>query len=100
MMQPEGSVSVNTSLANIPITIIRSEHGNQTDAAFACSVKQLKQMGVSAKFVRLADNGFPGGGHFMMSDTNSGEIAKEMLIPIINELANGDALPATWTVVK
>ena len=97
-MQPEDAVSTNVSLADIPIVIIRSEHGNQSDEAFACAVRQLEQMGVEAKFIQLADIGFPGGGHFMMSDTNSGEIATEVLLPIIAHLSEGAPLPEDWTV--
>jgi len=99
MLQPEDAVSTNTSLAGIPFVIIRSEHGNQSDEAFSCAVRQLEQMGVDAKFIQLADNGFTGGGHFMMSDTNSGEIATEVLLPIITHLSEGTPLPEDWTVV-
>lgn len=99
-MQPEDAVSTNLSLANIPFVIIRAEHGNQSDAQFTCAVRQLKQMGVDAKFVQMADIGFEGGGHFMMSDTNSGEIATEVLLPIISYLSDGKDLPADWTIVE
>jgi pimeloyl-ACP methyl ester carboxylesterase len=100
MMQPEGAVSKNVSLADIPVVIIRSEHGNQTDEAFTCAVNQLKQMGVSARFVQLADNGFEGNGHFMMSETNSGEIATEILLPIVKNLMGEGELPSDWAVVE
>lgn len=98
-MQPEDAVSRNVSLADIPVIIIRSEHGNQSDEAFSCAVDQLEQMGVDAKFIQMADNGFPGGGHFMMSDTNSGEIATDILVPVINSLANDEPLPEDWTII-
>lgn len=97
-LQPEDAVSTNVSLADIPFVIIRSEHGNQSDEAFDCAVRQLEQMGVEAKFIQMADIGFPGGGHFMMSDLNSGEIATEVLLPIIAHLSEGTALPAEWGI--
>jgi len=100
MMQPEGAVSKNLSLANVPVIIIRSEHGNGTDEAYTCSVNQLKQAGVDARFIRLVDNGFEGNGHFMMSETNSGEIATDLLVPIIKTLQGQEELPADWTVIE
>jgi pimeloyl-ACP methyl ester carboxylesterase len=97
-MQPEDAVSRNVSMADIPVVIIRSEHGNQSDDAFSCAVRQLEQMGVDAKFVQLADVGFTGGGHFMMSDTNSAEIATDVLIPIVTYLSGDGEFPADWTI--
>lgn len=99
-MQPEDAVSTNVSLADIPIVIIRSEHGNQSDEQFGCAVRQLEQMGVDAKFIQMADIGFQGGGHFMMSDTNSGELATQVLLPIIAHLSDGAELPADWTILE
>lgn len=99
-LQPEGSVSKLTNLADTSVVIVRAELGNQSDEMFSCAVKQFKQAGVEAKFLQMANLGYEGGGHFMMSDTNSGEIATEVLIPVIAHVQTGDALPSSWTIVE
>ena len=98
LLQPEGAVSKLANLADTPVTIIRSQYGNQTDAQFTCAVRQLEQAGVEAKFIQMNDIGFPDGGHFMMSDTNSGEIATDVLVPVIAALQGAGELPAEWTI--
>lgn len=99
MLQPDDAVSRNVSLAGVPFVIIRAEHGNQSDEMFACSVRQLEQMGIEAKFVQMAGAGFAGGGHFAMSDTNSGELADDFLMPILAHLSSGADLPSDWAVI-
>ena len=36
----------------------------------------------------------------MLSDTNSGEIAKKVLLPILGELMGKEKLPSSWKVVR
>lgn len=98
MMQPEGNVSKNVALANVPFIIVRSDYGTGSDAGFVCAVKQLEQAGVTAKFVTFSNAGIHGNGHFAMSETNSADVVKNLIIPALAELEGGAALPAEWSV--
>jgi hypothetical protein len=43
-----------------------------------CVVKFLRQAGVNAEHIRLADDGILGNGHMMMLEKNSDEIAERL----------------------
>ncbi len=62
-------------LAEIPIVIVTAEASYH--AMFDhCTVNYLRQAGVRADFIRLAEAGLRGNGHMMMLETNSTDVAK------------------------
>jgi pimeloyl-ACP methyl ester carboxylesterase len=79
MLQEEGSVSRLPSLADKPVVLVGSPMGLTEALDLDCATKTLRQAGADASFTYLPDLGFEGNGHFMMADTNSGEIAQVMI---------------------
>ncbi len=76
-IQPAGSVSRLKHLAGKPAFLIASEFGLK--AGHECASRALQQAGVDARYVYLPDLGFRGNGHFMMAETNNGELAKVII---------------------
>jgi pimeloyl-ACP methyl ester carboxylesterase len=72
-MQAPDKVSKLKHLENKRVFLVASEHGLK--AGQECAAKALRQAGVNAEYVYLPDQGFKGNGHFMMAETNNGEIA-------------------------
>ena len=73
-MQSPNTPSKLKSFANIPVHLVGSELG--LIAGLPCAVKVFTQAGVTVKYTYLPDLGFMGNGHFMMAETNNGEIAQ------------------------
>ncbi len=61
-------------LKGIPILILNAEASFQIPAAH-CTAKLLKQAGVDNDFIRLADVGIHGNGHFVMLEKNNLDVA-------------------------
>jgi hypothetical protein len=59
---------------NIPVLIMNAEASFQAPSAH-CASLILKQAGVDHDFIRLADIGIHGNGHFLMHEKNNLEIA-------------------------
>lgn len=73
-MQPPAAPSRLARFADIPVHLVGSELG--LIAGLPCAVKVFSQAGVNVKYTYLPDLGFTGNGHFMMAETNNGEIAR------------------------
>ena len=86
MMQAQGSVSRLTSLAGKPVAMVGSQQGLTQAMGMECATSILTQAGVDASFVYLPDLGLVGNGHFMMAETNSGEIAAVIIEPIAGNM--------------
>ena len=63
------------NLEGIPILNVSAQASYHRPYA-RCVAKWLNQAGVKTTYVRLEDVGLPGNGHQMMSEKNSGEIAR------------------------
>jgi pimeloyl-ACP methyl ester carboxylesterase len=63
------------NLKNIPILLLHAEASFAMPTAH-CNAAYLKQAGVDNDFVRLADLGIHGNGHFMMLEKNNLQIAE------------------------
>lgn len=85
MMQAQGSVSQLSSLAGKPVAMVGSQQGLTQALGMECATNILTQAGVDASFVFLPDLGLVGNGHFMMAETNSGEIV-EVIIDLAIEM--------------
>jgi pimeloyl-ACP methyl ester carboxylesterase len=72
-MQPADKVSILKHLKGKQVFLVASEFGLK--AGQECAAKALRQAGVNAEYVYLPDHGFKGNGHFMMAETNNGEVA-------------------------
>ena len=59
---------------DIPVLILTAEASFQAPSAH-CSSRMLEQAGVDHDFIRLADIGIHGNGHFLMHEKNNLEIA-------------------------
>lgn len=81
-LQPVDTVSKIPNYQGKTIHLIGSEQG--LTAGLPCAVKAFNQAGVKASYTYLPDLGLKGNGHFMMAETNNGEIAK-----VIINLAGG-----------
>jgi pimeloyl-ACP methyl ester carboxylesterase len=58
---------------DIEVHLVGSELG--LIAALPCAVKAFSEAGVDVKYTYLPDLGFTGNGHFMMAETNNGDLA-------------------------
>ena len=85
MMQAQGSVSQLSSLAGKPVAMVGSQQGLTQALGMDCATNILTQAGADASFVYLPDLGLVGNGHFMMAETNSGEIV-EVIIELAEEM--------------
>ncbi len=85
MMQPQGSVSTLPNLSQSPIALVGAPLGLTEILGLGCATKALQQAGVDAEFVYFPDLGFEGNGHFMMADTNNGELA-QVIIDIATDM--------------
>lgn len=83
-LQPEGQPSSLPNYIDKPIHLVGSELG--LIAGLPCAVKAFAQAGVKVKYTYLPDIGFTGNGHFMMAETNNGDLAQ-----VIIDLAAGIA---------
>jgi pimeloyl-ACP methyl ester carboxylesterase len=73
-MQPKNTPSTLKNFVDFPVHLVGSELG--LIAGLPCAVKVFTQAGVSVKYTYLPDLGFTGNGHFMMAETNNGDIAR------------------------
>jgi pimeloyl-ACP methyl ester carboxylesterase len=73
-MQAPGSPARLVNYQNIPVHLVGSELG--LTAGLPCAVKVFEQADVTVKYTYLPDLGFTGNGHFMMAETNNGELAQ------------------------
>jgi len=76
-LQPENQVSRLPNFSGKPVHLVGSELG--LIAGLPCAVKAFAQAGVTAKYTYLPDLGFQGNGHFMMAETNNGELAQVII---------------------
>jgi len=72
--QAPGSPSKLSRYSDFPVHLVGSELG--LIAGLPCAVKVFSQAGVNVKYTYLPDLGFTGNGHFMMAETNNGELAQ------------------------
>tara|TARA_R110000772_G_scaffold41573_2_gene96778 strand:+ start:303 stop:1361 length:1059 start_codon:yes stop_codon:yes gene_type:complete len=85
MLQSAGSVSRLPNLSNAPVVLVGAPLGLTQALGLGCGAKTLRQAGVDASFTYLPDLGIDGNGHFMMADTNNGEVA-EVIINLAIEM--------------
>lgn len=76
-LQPRDAVSALPSFVGKPIHLVGSELG--LIAGLPCAVKAFRQVKADASYTYLPDLGLRGNGHFMMAETNNGEIAKVII---------------------
>lgn len=76
-LQPTGNPSRLSNFVGKPIRLVGSEMG--LVAGIPCAVKALTQAEVDVKYTYLPDLGFTGNGHFMMAETNNGELAQVII---------------------
>ena len=76
-MQATDKVSTLSHYAGKPVMLVGSELG--LIQGIPCAVKALTQAGVDVKYTYLPDLGFMGNGHFMMAETNNGELAQVII---------------------
>jgi len=72
--QPVSSPSKLVNFLDIPVHLVGSELG--LIAGLPCAMKVFEQAGVTASYTYLPDLGYRGNGHFMMAETNNGELAQ------------------------
>ena len=65
------------NLKNIPVLVVMSEASYHASYDH-CTVKYLRQAGVTTTFMRLADRDIHGNGHMMMLEKNNDKIAAAM----------------------
>ena len=63
------------NLMDIPVVLVTAE-ASYHSAYEECTVKFLKQAGVDVQWLKLAEHGIKGNGHFMFMELNNLEIAK------------------------
>ena len=76
-LQPGGTASTLPNFSAKPIHLVGSELG--LIAGLPCAVKAFAQAGITAKYTYLPDLGFNGNGHFMMAETDNGELAQVII---------------------
>lgn len=76
-LQNSSRPSQLTHYKNIFVQLVGSEMG--LIAGLPCAVKAFNQAGVNVKYTYLPDIGFKGNGHFMMAETNNGDLAKVII---------------------
>lgn len=82
-LQPKARPSKLPNYVGKPIHLVGSELG--LIAGLPCAVKAFAQAGVTAKYTYMPDLGFKGNGHFMMAETNNGELA-QVIIELAEEI--------------
>jgi pimeloyl-ACP methyl ester carboxylesterase len=82
-LQPGANPSRLSNYVDKPIHLVGSEMGRI--AGLPCAVKAFTQAGVNVKYTYLPDLGFLGNGHFMMGETNNGELA-QVIIDLAEEM--------------
>jgi pimeloyl-ACP methyl ester carboxylesterase len=82
-LQPDANPGKLSNYAGKPIHLVGSEQG--IVAGLPCAVKALTQAGVNVKYTYLPDLGLFGNGHFMMGETNNGELA-QVIINLAEEI--------------
>lgn len=76
-LQPPDRVNSLPSFEGAAIRLVGSELG--LIAGLPCAVKAFRQVGADVSYTYLPDKGFEGNGHFMMAETNNGEIAQVII---------------------
>jgi pimeloyl-ACP methyl ester carboxylesterase len=61
----------------IKVELVGSEHG--LSDALPCAVQAFRQAGVAARYTYLPDLGLRGNGHYMMAETNNGEVVRVVI---------------------
>lgn len=61
----------------IKVHLVGSELG--LSASLPCAAESFAQAGVAVKYTYLPDLGFRGNGHYMMAETNNGELARVII---------------------
>jgi pimeloyl-ACP methyl ester carboxylesterase len=74
----QGPARQLVKLKNVPVLVVMSEASYHASYDH-CTVKYLRQAGVTTSFIRLADRGIRGNGHMMMLEKNSDQIADAMM---------------------
>lgn len=82
-LQPTDKVSKLTNYQGKLVQLVGAELG--LIQGLPCAVKALTQAGVNVKYTFLPDVGFTGNGHFMMAETNNGELA-QVIIKLASEI--------------
>lgn len=83
-LQPADNPGQLVRYQDKPIHLVASEMG--LIAGLPCAIKAFKQAGVSVQYTYLPDLGFFGNGHFMMAETNNGELA-QVIIDLATKIA-------------
>ncbi|MDT8397512.1 MAG: alpha/beta fold hydrolase [Pseudomonadales bacterium] len=76
-LQAPGKISKLSTYAHIPVKLVGSELG--LISGLPCAVKAFTQAGVKVDYTYLPDLGLKGNGHFMMAETNNGDIAQVII---------------------
>jgi pimeloyl-ACP methyl ester carboxylesterase len=76
-LQPAGSPARLPRFVGKHLHLVGSELG--LIAGLPCAVKAFAQAGVTTRYTYLPDLGFMGNGHFMMAETNNGELAQVII---------------------
>jgi pimeloyl-ACP methyl ester carboxylesterase len=84
-LQPAQTASVLSHYEKIPVHLVGSELG--LVAGLPCAVKAFSQAGVNVRYTYLPDLGLRGNGHFMMAETNNGDIA-QIIIDLAKSIAD------------
>jgi pimeloyl-ACP methyl ester carboxylesterase len=74
----KGAARQLVNLKSIPVLVVMSEASYHASYDH-CTVKYLRQAGVTTTFVRLADSDIHGNGHMMMLEKNNDKIAAVMV---------------------
>ena len=78
LLSPGGTGAAPGQSAQVPTLILQSEASYHAGYD-QCSVRFLRQAGVSVDFIKLEDVGIRGNGHMMMLEKNNHEIAQVMI---------------------
>ncbi len=98
-LQTASQKSLNRTFEDVRMAFLYSERLNMDDARnhVACQAAQAREAGVEAIGVFMPDHeGGAGTGHFAMAETVSGELAVNILVPMLAWL-QGEQLPANFT---
>jgi pimeloyl-ACP methyl ester carboxylesterase len=87
------------TLADVPMAFLYSDRMTDADSlnVIACAAEQAREAGIEAIGIHMPDHpGGEGTGHFAMSEIGNGELAENIVIPLLAWL-QGEDLPAGFT---
>jgi len=84
-LQSASTPVTNETLADVRFAYLGSQY-NSSVAQAACIAEQYREAGIEAIGVFMPENGHEGTGHFAMSELSSGEIATDILVPMLEWL--------------